>query len=452
MKKMSKLVMAAILAVALQGSAMAASKTMESLELKKYATELFVSTGTITLDNATHQLGVGVTKEWNRAIRYGLTNAVFTGTITKDNLQVGEPEGSSNSTIELVRLQPNNVVFEVKPTVALTQNGTVEFKIPAITVTNPNEPVTLTYSLYESSTPALNNSGDTMTTNAWDIISFSPAINFEINKTNRTDADVTTGYTYFKTTGTNPGKSNTKALVGTASYNVKSGYLAMDGTSATMNKFITGGKFLFTGDDISSAQDIYFGNSTTCSSIAGTTPSKKLSSTVLELAFNSTDVTDGITGYNICYEVNGTSEIKVQDFTLAATLVANGTADVDNEDAETLGSFGHDGTVLRAPFTEKSAFINLANMDKDDEAEYTVKCIGTAGTFAGLNGAKGTIPAGKTVKLWPGQLCPSTTAVNTIEFIMAVPQGQVVGSVVRQNLTTGDTGADGLVGNQVDAN
>ena len=67
-----------------------------------------------------------------------------------------------------------------------------------------------------------------------------------------------------------------------------------------------------------------------------------------------------------------------------------------------------------------------------------------------MAGLAGSVPANSGVRRGVNSVsglgCPAGT--RGVELTMAVPTGTVIGSVVRQNVTTGQAGFDGMVGNQ----
>jgi len=85
----------------------------------------------------------------------------------------------------------------------------------------------------------------------------------------------------------------------------------------------------------------------------------------------------------------------------------------------------------------------LANTGTLD-ATYTIRCLSQNSAIA--VGTPGTVLAGKTKRLYFNNLgCPS--GADSVEFTLAIAQGNVVGSVVRMNSTTGDSAFEALTGN-----
>lgn len=81
----------------------------------------------------------------------------------------------------------------------------------------------------------------------------------------------------------------------------------------------------------------------------------------------------------------------------------------------------------------------------NENATFTTTCFGAADQNQ-TPGVNGTIAAKTTKQInTSAAKCPAGT--NALEFTLSVPEGSVVGSFVRQNVSTGDLNSDGVVGN-----
>jgi hypothetical protein len=67
-----------------------------------------------------------------------------------------------------------------------------------------------------------------------------------------------------------------------------------------------------------------------------------------------------------------------------------------------------------------------------------------------LDGKPGSVPAqaAQRFSLSNGLGCPSNGTLRGVEIIFGTTPGSVIGSVVRQNLTTGQASFDSMTGNQ----
>lgn len=150
------------------------------------------------------------------------------------------------------------------------------------------------------------------------------------------------------------------------------------------------------------------------------------------------------------YTVSGSTPIVASEYS-AGTVNLVGQAGFSPTDGVTgTASVIRNGTVLKAAFAENSSVSGVASAisltnTSSIPAPFTVRCltsgspvVGTPGTVAANSGAR--------FSMSNGLGCPA--GVRGVELTFAVPTGTVIGSVVRQNLTTGVASFDSMVGNQ----
>lgn len=357
MKKMSKLVMAAILAVALQGTAMATVTLEDGTGAKKYANELISTVTPVTVVdtvNATtpyvqgtlgapfdvsSKLGFGVSKTQTRFIRYDLTGVEFGQTVDKLDLVI------ENATDKIVAKQDATyVIFQVTATADLPQNHPVGMTIHSLKVTDKLHPATIKYSLYENAFQASAGlaPGRLAVIDGVTIADFTQGLDIAVGDKNRTTADVTTKYLEFKN-----GVGDTLAKLGDVRYTVIGGVLNIHSDEVELGDLIKEGSKLVitTNKSLASAADIYLATVAGCGNIdkSAETP---LGSNTAEIILD--DIDRGTR--EVCYVANGDAPIAAQDFQLAAIVVPEDNTSTQNVDADTLGYFIQDGTVLRVPF------------------------------------------------------------------------------------------------------
>jgi len=160
----------------------------------------------------------------------------------------------------------------------------------------------------------------------------------------------------------------------------------------------------------------------------------------------------------ICFTANTTTAIPAQTFKIGADLVPKAPATTEDEGKIDLGSFDRDGTTLRAAFAEVpagsySGTVNLMNPSTND-ATFTTSCLTNAATNGRVAGNGGTVKAGQGARFGIGSAAGLNCPANTrgVELIFTVPQGSVIGSVVRQDSTTGQASADAMIGSSISPN
>jgi hypothetical protein len=164
----------------------------------------------------------------------------------------------------------------------------------------------------------------------------------------------------------------------------------------------------------------------------------------------------------VCYDASGTTPIDVQDFDVK--LVADelsppviGSLDRPYED---LGNFIRNGTILRhafvqfgsvgntTPATQPEHHVTLSNRGSRD-SKFKINCLNAAGTTSPAYTL--TIGAGKSwtwpVKSGAGLGC-TRTDLRGIELIFDVPNGNIIGSVLRRD-SLGNIDYDTMIGSQI---
>jgi hypothetical protein len=152
----------------------------------------------------------------------------------------------------------------------------------------------------------------------------------------------------------------------------------------------------------------------------------------------------------VCYAVNGTDQIVASSYSGTVDLVADAGFSV-TDGVTGVGEITRNGTVLKAAFGETpagtfSGTVNLTNTGSNN-APFTTSCLTTTGRVAGN---AGSITANSAARFGIGSAAGLNCPANTrgLELTFAVPTGNVIGSVVRQDATTGQAAFDGMVGNQ----
>lgn len=436
---------------------------------KTYASEVVTNglpiTGGTAIDIA-HKLNFGVSKDQTRFLRYDLTNATFSNSVVAADLTFScvtptvcpTPLAVPNATVALASQGPTFVIFQITALDNLPVGADVAFNLGSgaatgFKVTNVASSATMQYRLYETATAAVA-AGASLTSADGSLANFASGIALTPIP-DLTTADVTalvgvtpTPYAKFKTTGASAGISATLTNIGSVIFGPVGGVNKADGNPITQPDLVANNtKLIVSGLDLSaaaSATDIFLDNNDNCASTS--IPGSNKTSTTVEFVTNTT----AITSRNVCFRANGTTPIAEQAFTIAATIVAAPNTTTASIAAKALGNFDHDGTVLKVPFSQGTAgqttFVNLANMGNVN-APFTTRCFTGPGTPAPTAGVVGTVLAGNTKKLKSADLlCAAGT--SAVEFTLAVPSGTVVGTFVRQNNTTGDSGMSDVTGNQ----
>lgn len=461
MKSLKKVALAAAVACVAAGNAFAVVDLNAGTGAVTYAKELTVA-GTVFAGalNTTVALGFGVSNGQTRYIRYDLGNATWGTAVTAVDVTTAT---SSDVLSAGGGAAQSYVIYQITATADIPSTQAVTLvNATGVKVTSPAANVTLTYSLYENAADAVNGTGTGRLSYASAVLAGVAKSTSVVLTPASATASVNEAYKKFTSATSVAGSGQLTAIVGQVSVT----FADQDGTTVGVQK----SKDPATGADVTLAQitgaaskvvvstdktwgsvsDINLATAADCTTGA-------ISDTNASRTATTTDITignAGFTGY-LCYVANGTTAIETQNFKLAVDFTAGtglaGAAVADDESAAAVGSFDRDGTILKAAFADAgiSGFGNSVHLTNTSStaAAYTTSCLTEAGRVAGL---AGSVPANsglrRGVNSASGLGCPANT--RGVELTMAVPTGTVIGSIVRQNTTTGQAGFDGMVGNQ----
>jgi hypothetical protein len=425
---------------------------------RTYAAEL-VSNGTkIPDDNldVQHKLGFGIVANRAEYFRYDLINATFNASVGSLPLVFNQAGGTS-SPIEVVvsggGAGSNSVVIQVVSNSAYDANSLVHFNLGSgnangIGVVDHTQPASLRYRRYSSTTAA--NSGGT--NSLYDVqgvlANTAPALLFTDTAYGHNTPTIAQDYKDFDVLES---VGATLAEVGRISVGVTPGTYTTVGNPVALSDLIaTGTKVVVGGLDFSplttgsGALGLYMPKAAACSGGAAFT-SSSVDATHRQLVI---DPTKPFTDTGICYQVNGTTAIKEQPFSVSLVVTPAAGAATQSVNGLGLGLFERDGVVLKFPYiatqSGSTTLIQLVNRGTRSPP-ITILCY--SDTAAVSNGATTfTLPAGTTLGIGFAKLgCPATT--TSVQMQMDAVRGSVVGTMVRVNNTTGEIGIDAAVGN-----
>lgn len=348
----------------------------------------------------------------------------------------------------------NYAIYQISAIASGTQNAVVGIKPGNVNVTSTTANATMTYRLYATSTGAVAGGDPGLAPpTTGDIAKFGKALSFTLPTQGTQTAAVVDLYTKFKATA---GNTAGPVSLGTMNYGVTGALKPSTGVAATLADLLTGANAVvegdfsafgaFTGTPLTTA-NVFLATPGSCASGSGMAPIIATDKLSASFALGTTPAT-----YELCVKADGTTPIPATAFTTRLDVTAQTGTTTTNVPASAQGTILRDGTVLKVPFmfggyAGQSTYVNLANT-KTTPASYTATCFSPTGPVAATGTQKsGTIPAGSTVKVYMSGLGCGTTA-NAVEFTLAVPEGTVVGTLVRLNNTTGDSGYSDLTGNK----
>lgn len=394
------------------------------------------------------KLGFGVSNLQTRYIRLDLAGATFDAAPDLWVDRAGTIAGPKGSNVAIVSSSANKYIFQVSAQADYDQNALVEILMPSITATGSAAPV-LSYKLFEDAPSAANDlASGRLASESTEVYGSSPALVWTLAPGSAT-ASVADLYKKFIVSGDT---TQTVAELGAITYGVNGTSLhPATGVAAALGDLVTvATNVLVTGDfSAAGANDIFLDTATKdCSTVS-------VGATVAGGVATLNVGTTGFVGGSLCYNVTGVSPIAKQsvgngnplkaalDLTAAAGSTASDVA------AATAGEILHDGTTLKASFLNaksgQKSYVQLVN-NGNVVAPFSAQCVTYSGTSASSNNAL-SVPAGSSRLFTAATLgCPSNT--TGVVLTVAVPQGNVIGSVVRENATTGDAATDSLVGNQ----
>lgn len=434
------------------GVAVAAVDLDTGVGLSTYASELITNNVTSLNGGAldvTHVLGFGVSNTQTRFIRYTLTNGVFATPVSIADLTVGA--GDAITVAQGGGAGQNFVIFQYTAGSDQLQTQTVAFNLGSgigVTVTNKSSGVSLNYQLYETAAnAAAGGSTGLLASRSNTVAGIGSGLTFTTTP-NTTTAEVADEYKKFKN-----GITTTLAKIGNLTQQATPGVLRpVDGVQVVIGDLVAvGTSVVITTDSnwgpVTAITDVYLSNDANCGAVGNAAASRTANTTTIVM-----NATESL-GYGVCYQANGTTAIEAQNFTIAANVVPAVNTDTSSRGPIALGNFDRNGTVLKAAFAETAGsgtgFSTSANMTNlgASPAPYTVRCLTNTGSVAGT---PGTIPAGTAVRYGVNSTlgCPSTGTLRGIELTFAVPEGRVIGSVVRQNVSTGQASFDNMIGSK----
>lgn len=431
------------------GVAVAAVDLDTGVGLSTYASEL-VTNNVTSLNGAaldvTHKLGFGVSDTQTRFVRYTLTNGVFKTGVIPGNLTVP----GAVTVAQGGGVGQNFVIFQYTAAGNQLETQAVAFALGTIgvTVTDKSSGVSLNYQLYETAAnAAAGGSTGLLASRSNTVAGIGSGLTFTTTP-NTTTAEVSDEYKTFKN-----GITTTLAKIGNLTLQATPAVLRpVDGLQVVIGDLVAAGTSVVITTDsnwnpVAAITDVYLSTDANCGGVGNAAASRTANTTTIVM-----NATESL-GYGVCYKANGTTPIEVQNFTIAADVVPAANTDTADRGPIALGNFDRNGTVLKAAFAETAGsgtgFSTSANMTNlgASPAPYTVRCLTNTGSVAGT---PGTIPAGTAVRYGVNSTlgCPSTGTLRGIELTFAVPEGRVIGSVVRQNVSTGQASFDNMIGSK----
>ena len=456
MKKFALAAITAAVATGWAGTALAVDLNTGA-GANAYANELVVNnTTTISGITAESRLGFGVSGGQTRFVRYDLTNASLVNAQVPANLAL-TPVVANTVVSQGGAAGGNFVIFQI--TAAAAGNGEadpVAFNPGTLRVTDKSSSPTIKYSLYETAADAAaGGAAGLLATASAAVATFPSGLTFSA-VTNSTTAEVSQLYEEF-----NNGLTTTLARIGTVTYapnesvrNPTGGALL---TPANMNLFTANGtKLVLTGTDLAAATPtgLFLSNAANCS--ASTNAGSNRTATTVDFLIDDdaigTSNPPASTGLAICFQATGTTSIAAQSFTVGSVVVPMTGTSTANAAPIAAGEFRRNGTILKHAFadtTTASGVTMAVHMTNTASipAPYTVRCLLNNGSAAGT---PGTVPASTAVRqsVGNGLGCTTNGTLRGIELTFAVPEGNVIGAVVRQNVSTGAASFDTMIGSK----
>jgi hypothetical protein len=450
---MKKFLLAATTVAALSAMSTAALANVNldtGVGLTTYASEL-ITNGTTALNGAVldvdHVLGFGVSNTQTRYVRYTLTNGVFATAVDAGDLTV-------NGTVAVVQggaAGQNFVIFQFTAGGDLPEADPVSFALGSgvgVTITNKAAGVSLKFDLYETAADAAaGGTAGRLHTRTNTVAGIASGLTFT-TVVNTTTAEVADEYKSF-VDGINP----TLAKIGNLTHKAAVGVVRpADGAQVVITDLVAAGtKVIVTTDSnwnpVTNIADVYLSSDADCGGVAIAATARTANTTEIIVDVAESD------GLGICYQANGTTPIEVQAFTITGDVVPAAGTDTSDRGPIALGDFKRNGTILKAAFAEAatagtgySSAAHMTNLGAS-AAPFAVRCLTNAGAVAGT---PGSIPANTAVRYGVTSTlgCPADGTLRGIELTFAVPEGRVIGSVVRQNTTTGQASFDNMIGSK----
>lgn len=453
---------AALMLAGIAGQAFAAAGVADTFGVaggvNTYAQELSSGGQAIgTGINVLGDIGFGVSAGQTRFVRYDLTNATFQNAVAAGDLTTDPATAAANITVVQGGTAGSSfVIFQITADgVGLAQLDDVAFALdnPNILVTTV-APVTLRYRLYETAGDAANQAAGPLSSASATIANFATGISFT-STPNTTTAEVATSYKNFSADATLLSDgfiSATQANVGNVSFGAAAGVLRpVDGLQVTLADLIQAPvTFTVTGADFGSSTGVFVDNDgdlveCNTSSFAPTTST----ATTRVFTIGVTTLTNANVCYNVAPAPNALPQIAAQSFGGAIDLSAAAGATTVDPAGVNVGSFIQNGTVLKVPylFSNRSGLVTFVHLSNNSSiaAPYTVTCLSNGAASAA--GTPGTVPANRSLSLDRAAIgCPASS--NTAIFTINSARGNVIGTMVRTNGSTGESGFDTAVGSE----
>lgn len=449
MKKFLLSATAAAVMTGWTGMAAAVVNLDTGVGLQTYASELITNNTTSlngTALDITNTLGFGVSDTQTRYVRYTLTNGVFATPVIPADL--GVP--GAVTVAQGGGVGQNSVIFQFTAAGNLLETQTVNFALGSgvgVVVTNKSSGINLLYQLYETAADAAaGGAAGLLATRSGAAAGIASGLTFT-TAPNLTTAEVAQEYKQF-----NNGVSPTLAKIGNLTQMPTAGVLRpADGMQVLMPDLVAAGTkvVVTTTSDwspVTAVGGVYLASDANCGGVAIAATSRTANTT--DIILNATTSN----GLAICYTANGTTPIEAQSFTIFGDMVPAPNTDTSDRGPIALGDFNRNGTILKAAFAETtsasgvSTAVSLTNLSSTP-APYTVRCVLNSGSAAGT---PGVVPANTAVRLGLANSlgCTSNGTLRGLEITFAVPEGRVIGSIVRQNTSTGQASFDSMTGNK----
>lgn len=431
------------------GMAAAVVNLDNGVGLQTYASELITNNVTSlngTALDVTNTLGFGVSDTQTRFIRYTLTNGVFATPVTPGDLTVP----GAITVAQGGGTGQNFVIFQYTAAGNQLETQVVNFALGTgvgVVVTDKSSGVNLGYQLYESAAAAAAGGTTGLLASRSNLVAgIASGLTFTTTP-NTTTAEVANEYKSF-----NNGVTATLAKIGNLTHTATAGVLRpADGLQVTLPDLVAAGtKVVVTTTanwaPVTNVGDVYLATDANCGGVAIAATTR--TATTTDIVVN----TAPSPGLAICYQANGTTPIDVQAFTIFGDMVPAPNTDTSDRGPLALGDFNRNGTILKAAFAETtsasgvSTAVSLTNTGSQP-APFTVRCVLNSGSVAGT---PGTVPANTAIRLGLANSlgCPSNGTLRGLEMTFSVPEGKVIGSIVRQNVSTGQASFDSMTGNK----
>ncbi|MFN4114890.1 MAG: hypothetical protein ACK4F7_00130 [Inhella sp.] len=359
---------------------------------------------------------------------------------------VNDSAGAANVNVAQGGAGQSFVIFSVAPALGenLVGGNTGIFTGAGITTAN-KDAISLKYRLFETLTNAANESLPLKTATRSEFVTFANAIAITAGTALTATANVsadTGAYTKFT------GPSTEKPVV---SFTVAHTARALQsGAASVVTDVLANTNAVTVTGDFTAAGGVTLDTSSTCAGagVAGTLAGDKQSVTFSGLS--AADITSA--QWYVCYSVNMTNAIAISDYSGSIDLV--GQTNYTPADGDTgTGSIDRNGTILKGAIGNVnetlSGSVHLTNTSSS-AATFDASCLTFSGRQAGLTAR--SLPANSARRFnvfgssGDALGCPSNTIA--VELTLAVPSGNVIGSVVRWNPTTGLYTFESMTGNQ----